>query len=292
MFKSNTLTAGIVALSAALSLNAQAQEVPRSVVVTQSEERALFGLWLLSDWIQQDFAHFTIIEKHDVSWVDVFTDENLVGVDVVYISPGLEELVLADEEVDALEKFAFEGGRLVIPGDYGMFADAFAPIAERFDVTYGKKIINVVKVALPELPNNPVMNGPEGVVNAFSGSAVNGALTSTNPDFQIVATWDSGPTAVGYIEHGAGEVIFLTDFNTWDNDMWFDHDNFTLWLNLFALPICVGDLDGDDVVGAADLIVLLGSWGDCDECPGDINGDGNVGTADLLELLGAWGACP
>ncbi len=42
---------------------------------------------------------------------------------------------------------------------------------------------------------------------------------------------------------------------------------------------CTWDLDGDDNVGASDLIVLLGAWGD------------PYGSSDLIELLGAWGPC-
>jgi len=48
-----------------------------------------------------------------------------------------------------------------------------------------------------------------------------------------------------------------------------------------------GDLNGDGVVNAADLAILLGQWGG----PGnaDLNGDGTVSAADLAILLGAWG---
>ena len=48
----------------------------------------------------------------------------------------------------------------------------------------------------------------------------------------------------------------------------------------------LGDIDGDGVVGAADLAVLLGGWGQ----PGttDLDGDGTTGASDLAILLGAW----
>lgn len=47
-----------------------------------------------------------------------------------------------------------------------------------------------------------------------------------------------------------------------------------------------GDLDGDGIVGAADLATLLGAWGQ----PGatDLDGDGTTASADLALLLGAW----
>ena len=42
---------------------------------------------------------------------------------------------------------------------------------------------------------------------------------------------------------------------------------------------CPWDLNDDDVVGGADLIILLGSWGE------------PYGGGDLIELLGNWGPC-
>jgi hypothetical protein len=53
---------------------------------------------------------------------------------------------------------------------------------------------------------------------------------------------------------------------------------------------CVGDLDGNGIVGAPDLGILLGAWSTSGV--GDLNGDFTVNAADLAILLGAWGACP
>ena len=53
-----------------------------------------------------------------------------------------------------------------------------------------------------------------------------------------------------------------------------------------------GDLDGDGVVDANDLITLLGAWGpcaDCGNCAADLDGDCTVGPSDLIILLGNWG---
>ena len=52
------------------------------------------------------------------------------------------------------------------------------------------------------------------------------------------------------------------------------------------------DLDGDGIVGASDLVMLLGAWGKNPGHPADFNGDGMVNAADLIELLGNWGPCP
>jgi hypothetical protein len=50
------------------------------------------------------------------------------------------------------------------------------------------------------------------------------------------------------------------------------------------------DLNGDGVVGGADLGILLANWGACGaSCVGDLDGDGVVGGSDLGFLLANWG---
>ena len=53
-----------------------------------------------------------------------------------------------------------------------------------------------------------------------------------------------------------------------------------------------GDLDGDGDVDAADLALLLGSWGPSGPCPpfvaADLDEDCDVDAADLAQLLGNW----
>ena len=51
----------------------------------------------------------------------------------------------------------------------------------------------------------------------------------------------------------------------------------------------IGELDGDCQVGASDLLILLSSWGPCEDCPADLDNDGQVGASDLLILLANWG---
>ncbi|MCA9289794.1 MAG: hypothetical protein KDA25_01625 [Phycisphaerales bacterium] len=48
------------------------------------------------------------------------------------------------------------------------------------------------------------------------------------------------------------------------------------------------DLNGDGVVGPADLAILLGQWGPCRGCAADLDGDGIVGPGDLSALLAQW----
>lgn len=49
-----------------------------------------------------------------------------------------------------------------------------------------------------------------------------------------------------------------------------------------------GDLNGDGRVNAADLGLLIATWGPCKGCSADLNGDGQVNAADLGLLVAAW----
>jgi len=55
-------------------------------------------------------------------------------------------------------------------------------------------------------------------------------------------------------------------------------------------PPCPGDVDGDGLVGVADLLLLLDRWGQSDPHV-DIDGSGSVDVGDLLILIAAWGGC-
>ncbi len=80
-----------------------------------------------------------------------------------------------------------------------------------------------------------------------------------------------------------------------------DSDNLTMleeeqqvamqWvLDNLAASSCSADLDGDGVVSAADLAMMLGAWGSSDASI-DLSGDGLVDAQDLAQMLGAWGEC-
>lgn len=64
---------------------------------------------------------------------------------------------------------------------------------------------------------------------------------------------------------------------------------------ILGASTCDADIDGDGVVGPADMLALLASFGPCSAsgaCPADIDHDGVVGPSDQLALLAAWGPCP
>ena len=54
---------------------------------------------------------------------------------------------------------------------------------------------------------------------------------------------------------------------------------------------CIGDLNDDGVVDAADIGLLFAVWGS-DDPEADFDGDGTVGAFDLGYVLGYWGPCP
>jgi hypothetical protein len=57
--------------------------------------------------------------------------------------------------------------------------------------------------------------------------------------------------------------------------------------------VCIGDLNGDGNVNAADIGLLIAAWNTDGSVVGgsDINNDGIVDAADLGLLVGSWGAC-
>ncbi|MSR43820.1 MAG: hypothetical protein EXS15_00460 [Phycisphaerales bacterium] len=54
---------------------------------------------------------------------------------------------------------------------------------------------------------------------------------------------------------------------------------------------CPPDLNGDTVIDAADVILLLTSWGASGSQVADINGDLFVDAKDLIYILAHWGSC-
>ncbi len=55
-----------------------------------------------------------------------------------------------------------------------------------------------------------------------------------------------------------------------------------------APPATPGDINGDGVVGPADLSALLAAWGACPDCAADLDNDGDVDASDLSILLANW----
>ena len=91
--------------------------------------------------------------------------------------------------------------------------------------------------------------------------------------------------------NGDARVMLAVTSSPGVSEFWLQSGRYRIGSTRFDdLPSdCDADLDGDDVVGVTDLLILLGSWGLCEGCPADIDNDGMVGVGDLLILLGLWG---
>ena len=118
-----------------------------------------------------------------------------------------------------------------------------------------------------------------------------------------------GPWVAGTVYHfvmtlSPGQIVVTRDglplFNITDRNYpgaqgsiavyGFSQDNILL-SNVCITPlptICPSDLDGDGIVGASDLAILLGAWGTANA---DLDGDSMTGASDLAILLGSWGSC-
>ena len=99
-------------------------------------------------------------------------------------------------------------------------------------------------------------------------------------DSQVIDGWTAEDGAFDVLTFFDGE---LSEQATIPNIAFVDH------ICAMPTPNPVGDLTLDGHVDAADLAILLGSWGPCDGCPADLNSDGTVGAADLALLLSNWG---
>jgi len=64
------------------------------------------------------------------------------------------------------------------------------------------------------------------------------------------------------------------------------------------VPVCPGNVVGDNAVNVSDLLAVINAWGPCvnpSNCPADIapvGGNDLVNVDDLLAVINAWGACP
>jgi len=262
-----------------------------STVVTQSSDRSNFGLWLGDTGGQQSIAHQQVHAEHDLVIVEVFSAESMKGADVVYISPSWGgSLVLSEDEKAALRAYAESGGRIIAIGDHTIFAEDIGPFAADYDVFYGELFLDGFQDSIIHDAENPLFDGPAGVVKAFRGAGANDDLRSKNEDFQVIASWDDGPPGVGYLPVGQGEIVFLSDFNTFDDDMINDFDNNVFWRNLFLRPDCSADIDGNRAIDFDDLLAVLDAWGDAGG-PEDLDGSGTVDFGDLLLVLEGWGRC-
>ncbi len=100
------------------------------------------------------------------------------------------------------------------------------------------------------------------------------------------------PTPVAWTPNGTSDVAMIDLDQDGDLDMligWCSGQSVFMQDGSPEPRYC--DIDGDNVMGITDFLIVLASWGKCPDCPADLDGDGVVGIQDFLSVLAQWGPC-
>lgn len=181
---------------------------------------------------QQSVAHSQIVRSNSVSMATSFTPASLASVDIVYCHGGSD---LQSTDISSLTGFVQAGGRLIVASDHGQFVGD-NNVAVEFGVSYSAgRPTNLLGAytATTLAATGSVLDGAGGHVDQFSVLSPNDSLQSTNPNVRILARYSTGQIALGQLSFGLGDVVFLTDLNTFDDDRLAQFDNQRLWTNLF-----------------------------------------------------------
>lgn len=203
-----------------------------------------------------------------VSTAAPFTLDTLMQYDAVWLAGPSGS---GPSNAQALVDYVHAGGNVLVSAATGQFgsaggeAAAWAPFLGEFGLEFGGSFFPVPMLVsvTPGPSSNPALQGVTSVVWGYGQTAFETTPTNLLTD-----------TIVG-------------DFEPWGMG---DQPIIATYLPACSSD-CPADLDGNFVVGAADLGILLGAWGQSGGAP-DITCDGLVDAADLGALLGAWGACP
>jgi hypothetical protein len=138
-------------------------------------------------------------------------------------------------------------------------------------------------------PVDSIAKWQDGQWHAIPNSTPVGGVGSYVPHFHSLAAYEScgllTPSdepalfiAGNFISVGGNEDRFVTKLMGCGKDE--------------TCNTSTGDLNCDGFVNVSDLLILLASWGSCNDpcgCDADLNGDDIVNVSDLLILLGNWG---
>ena len=231
--------------------------------------------------------------------VPTLTEQSLVG--DVFVSGLLAQAQdLSPAEQAVLLNFVHDGGAALIFGELATFLNAANSMMAPFDMAFDGDLFQVVLVVITD-PSHPIADGPFGTVATFNEGFVT-AISDLGPHGYSIATNPLGDTLAvippNALAPGSGPVVVYSDsslFLTNSNPPYNFGDNEVIFMNTmaFLMGICGADVDGDNVVGISDFLLVLAQWGPCPpKCFADVDGDGEVGILDFLQVLAEWGPCP
>ena len=77
----------------------------------------------------------------------------------------------------------------------------------------------------------------------------------------------------------------------WLAHEWTNGGGWRTWIKEVEFPLCIADVNGDNVVNVTDILQVIANYGACPSCIEDMNDDGFVGIYEILTLLDNWGPC-
>jgi hypothetical protein len=221
---------------------------------------------------------------------------------------GSSTLIAVDTDTDPMSRFArFDNSVSLTDNGWVAFTSTLAAGGRGVFLSDGTITIEIATEADANVSEieffKPAAN-EDGLVafRAFNGAGLRAVFVGNGTELVEVATendiieTDLGPARLdqesasspvfggGPDINAAGDVAFFAGVTPPD-------DNQIEWgtaLFIARAQTNPSDLNGDGVVDASDLAILIGQWGMMG-VPADLNGDGDVDASDLAILIGAWG---
>lgn len=244
-----------------------------------------------SSALGEDFAEIVVID-HDGDGRP----------DLAVTDPGAARVLLVSIDGDGTPAIADVIELSGFPASIDV-ADADGDGRDDLWVTHGK---DVELLTIVSMTSERPSAGPPVDLQSFSRPILVGDHTGDGRPDAIVGRPNFNAIAVVQL-NAAGELDALHEFPVGDSPHRFadlpaigqhpaglvvaNYSDGTISIKRTRCLPCPQDLDGDGSIGYGDLVVVLETWGPCEQCGGDVTGDGVVDGDDLIAILGAWGDC-